>query len=1040
MRNPLEALVGPYQIQQIVSRWRKPTREVEIEQVDRCHTCHLGVDSGRYTAPSTPRAFRTHPQRGLLFGAHPIDQYGCTACHQGQGRATSELAHSGWRLVRKWGKERWHYFGDHYWQPPLLTVGTLEQVIIDGNNDALELKLGHSAKVEVTLAHGKRADDSVLYGQLEAKLQAALVELEPTAARHWHALVRKRDSRVSLGFTRRIVSPQKDAAEPLPKVALRFIKPGLARLLGFTGIEVLSAKTEPVFVAPESPSLPVRAQPAAAQGRRAHSATRSSYLPPDGDAGLQVPDEQRNRFIQALPQVQSACLRCHLTDVSLAPQRSESSYVSAKLAYQKAEAARKSDAHTVGGRSDGLPSVPPQAGALSSLAPTLDAGRDLFRRLNCRGCHKLEGFEANKDHGPGLDDIGAKLEPAWLLNWLRHPRSLRPKTNMPKLWPRPLDPASKRPVQPGSRAHAAWKKERDDETLAMAAYLIERSSEAGRTTLQEKIRGYAMVEGATAKRGKLLFERTGCQGCHAVSHGAELPEAWRNRERDLVPTLSDLAAKTSADWIAYWLEDPSRYAPSTLMPSLRLTRIDAASIAQYLVSLSPPPAATNKPMAAELATLADPAKRAQSMPCEPAGGRTVSRVACGEKLIRQRGCAGCHRISGFEDAAPIGPELSGFADKEASTLDFGYAITDHHLQTSDTFATLKLDAPRIYERDRIRLKMGDFDLSAAEIRALVVFLKGLVRAKPRAAFDPNKRAGYAQVQRGLKLIADLNCRGCHRLNGSGADIDGFREALLIQDPQRRAPWLDTEGARVQSDWLFDYLRDPEANAVRPWFNPQWAWGDQVPDSKLALRMPSYELSDEARTALVRYFARSDQQSYPFQAPRVGQLSKDERHYVLANMSSAETGNCLSCHFYGAFPVARGQDELTKMAPNIAAMADRLRPEWVKLWLLNPQNVLPYTRMLAFFASVDRPKQAHMWPKQPDPFLSPPARGWAAVLPGFRSVTGEEQATLVRDFLFSIPPNTPWPEPDELANSKMVDPLAPANRDATDQDAGTEHVQ
>ncbi len=141
------------------------------------------------------------------------------------------------------------------------------------------------------------------------------------------------------------------------------------------------------------------------------------------------------------------------------------------------------------------------------------------------------------------------------------------------------------------------------------------------------------------------------------------------------------------------------------------------------------------------------------------------------------------------------------------------------------------------------------------------------------------------------------------------------------------------------------------------------------------------------------------------------------------MSSTETGNCLSCHYHGSLPLERAQDELVKMAPNIANMARRLRPEWVKQWLLRPQSFLPYTRMLAFFASVDRPKSAPLWPQEGDPFLSPPAPGWDAALPSFRTVTSEEQATLVRDFIFSIPAAAPWPEPGEVANSPMVDPSA-----------------
>jgi len=102
---------------------------------------------------------------------------------------------------------------------------------------------------------------------------------------------------------------------------------------------------------------------------------------------------------------------------------------------------------------------------------------------------------------------------------------------------------------------------------------------------------------------------------------------------------------------------------------------------------------------------------------------------------------GCHNIAGFESYAPIAPELSGWAKKDTSKLDYGYAIDDHHLQTHETFLTWKLDSPRIYRRDRIELRMADFDLSPREMKALTVFVMGLAEAKPLPEFNPTSDAG-----------------------------------------------------------------------------------------------------------------------------------------------------------------------------------------------------------------------------------------------------------------------------------------------------------
>ena len=102
-------------------------------------------------------------------------------------------------------------------------------------------------------------------------------------------------------------------------------------------------------------------------------------------------------------------------------------------------------------------------------------------------------------------------------------------------------------------------------------------------------------------------------------------------------------------------------------------------------------------------------------------------------------------LSGFSAA-----ELGGFAKKDITTLDFGYAIPDHHLQTTETFATLKLDSPRIYRRDRIELKMGDFDLSPREIRSL------RSNVKPRTASSLPGRLGLVWSSTSLPRSSGLS--------------------------------------------------------------------------------------------------------------------------------------------------------------------------------------------------------------------------------------------------------------------------------------------
>lgn len=56
----------------------------DLNVVDRCTTCHQGVEwKGLENAPEP---YRTHPKD--ILDKHPLNKYGCTSCHGGQGFAT----------------------------------------------------------------------------------------------------------------------------------------------------------------------------------------------------------------------------------------------------------------------------------------------------------------------------------------------------------------------------------------------------------------------------------------------------------------------------------------------------------------------------------------------------------------------------------------------------------------------------------------------------------------------------------------------------------------------------------------------------------------------------------------------------------------------------------------------------------------------------------------------------------------------------------------------------------------------------------------
>lgn len=77
----------------------KGVQQIWIEsanKADRCTTCHLGVTWEGLENESQP--YTTHPKEPLED--HPIDKFGCTYCHGGQGFATQLPDAHGW--VKHW--------------------------------------------------------------------------------------------------------------------------------------------------------------------------------------------------------------------------------------------------------------------------------------------------------------------------------------------------------------------------------------------------------------------------------------------------------------------------------------------------------------------------------------------------------------------------------------------------------------------------------------------------------------------------------------------------------------------------------------------------------------------------------------------------------------------------------------------------------------------------------------------------------------------------------------------------------------------------
>ena len=492
-----------------------------------------------------------------------------------------------------------------------------------------------------------------------------------------------------------------------------------------------------------------------------------------------------------------------------------------------------------------------------------------------------------KKFGPSLKEIKVKDVKEWIPAWIKNPHEFRPGSKMPVF--RLLD----------------------EEVQQISAYLWQNA-------LDGDLRSHPM---GNATRGKELFETRGCMGCHSIGEGDSRVGGT------FAANLSRVGEKMNYDFMVRWIHDPSEVTPDPdvpdelrprpVMPSLRLTETEARDIAAYLSQQRtdqeyPPAPYMDDPQMAE----------------------------AGLAVIRHYGCAGCHEISGLEEEGRIGTDLTVEGSKPLDRLDFALKTHEAELNgwhSHKGFFERKLENPAFFdegkEREHLeRLRMPNFNLSPGEITALTTFLLGAVETvfPEQYRFEPED--DRAAVQEGWWIITRHNCTGCHQIRPG--NVSAFMTIpRYTDDPdwaEQLPPQLYTQGARVQPDWLSNFLHNPalsetatNRNGVRQY---------------LEARMPTFYFSDRQVSKLSKFFMARDSQPVPHLPEAMVPLTPAERA-VGRQLFTSDAAPCLDCHMTGI-----PSQDVDATAPNFLIAAERLKPNWTFRWLLEPASIAPGTAM------------------------------------------------------------------------------------------------
>ncbi len=474
----------------------------------------------------------------------------------------------------------------------------------------------------------------------------------------------------------------------------------------------------------------------------------------------------------------------------------------------------------------------------------------MLRRYGCVHCHAITLPDGTKvvatDHPPSLAHIADKTTREWIFSWLKDPQAYSASTTMPDF------------------------KLSDTDASDISAYLVSTSTPLPGHNATLDVKSAITTDPSS---GPSLYGESFCSSCHAVQNAAGNLVGG-----NLGPELTRIGNKAKPEWLQAWLQNPRTYDATTPMPHYRFTSLQIAILAGYLQGKSDPDYGANVHL--------DPG--------------TAVQIAHGRKLIVELGCAACHEINGVQKPEDFAPELSSIGSKPLAQILFLPGM-EH---TLSSYIVTKIRQPRAFGAS---VKMPQFTLTTAQSDALTTALLALT-SRSRSMPDSLRVAeiqetNYQPAGHAGKLMTELACLSCHRINGRGGDM---------------APDLSWEGSAVQQQWLVGFLKNP--NTLRP---------------ALIRRMPRFNLSDNENKDLTDYILAV------YQSPSI------DPDFTLPPANSAETVEhgrqlfyskyaCQACH------IVDTKTDKGYIGPTLTQVGSRLTAAWVYAWLRNPQALRPGT--------------------------------------------------------------------------------------------------
>jgi mono/diheme cytochrome c family protein len=466
----------------------------------------------------------------------------------------------------------------------------------------------------------------------------------------------------------------------------------------------------------------------------------------------------------------------------------------------------------------------------------------------------------------------------------------------------------------------------------------------------------ALVQHGKVRLGRQLLTSMRCIACHQGISGT-VPELKQD-----APDLTGANARLRPAWLAAWIANPRSLRPTATMPKVLADPQAAADVAAFLSANAP----ADEPV--------------------PAGD-----TAKGARLFTGLGCVACHVAPGLDDS-----------DGSLNRVPLKFVRAKFRPSALAAF----LRAP---EAHYAWVKMPNFHLSEVEVSSLTAWLlsranddavppapagdagrgkmlyasagcmnchtsvgtanaldlshadwsRGCAASDPKAighgvdyGFTPEQAEALRAVAAvdwkstltrdtaadfAARQMVAVRCDACHKIDGVDsvwsnldADVSAIETGLpprAADDPEptgdQNPPPLTWAGEKLRPAWAAAFIGGKVAYKPRPW---------------IFARMPSFA-SRAAGLAAGMAEMHGSPVVVEDQTPVDPHLAEIGR-----GLTAQSSFGCVKCHGVGAQAAIA---PFEAFAPNFDHVSERLRHDYFRRWMRNPQTYLPGTKMPSF---------------------------------------------------------------------------------------------